>query len=397
MRVPLSSSSGKAMFATAVALSTVLYVFAAQRHLRAELWGNGVDSASLERAVTLEPANAYFHYKLGRQLLFSDQNATAALPHLQRATELNPGIPWYWLDRAAAHQISGDVEGYRRAVEHAVVADPRTPAVAWEAGNLWLADGDLQRALPFFRTVIENDVLAQKRAFSICWRATHNLDLITRSLVPPTSAAHLALISVLTDEQQTDGAMSVWQHATQMGQTISAHDAYPFVTYLLFAHEPEKAAQVWRDLATFTPELLPRVPAGELAIVNPGFEEDLQSGGLNWWIEPAPGITMQIDTSEFHSGSRSLRIEFPGPEFQLAGLTQYVPVTPGKHYEFSAWVKAQNIESTSGPQFYINDGFDHHQIALGNEYRGSNVWREEKIDFTAGPQTRMVAIRIIRS
>ena len=45
----------------------------------------------------------------------------------------------------------------RAALEHAIQADSMTPDVAWEAANLYLVQGENEKALREFRVVIAND------------------------------------------------------------------------------------------------------------------------------------------------------------------------------------------------------------------------------------------------
>ena len=396
--MPLSIQSllGKTAFAGTLLAGSVAYLYLAQRHFRAEQWGESIHRAGLERAISLEPGTAAHHYKFGRLLLFVEQDPEAAVTHLRRATELNPGIPWYWLDLAAAYRVSGQDSQYREAVEAAIRADAKTPIVAWEAANLWLSDGDTERALPFFRVVVQNDPQSARRALDLCWRATEDVPKLLATVVPPTIDAHLALLDVLTEHQQAEGAMRVWEHAVALKQYISPHDAYPFVNYLILNREPEKAAAVWQALAAYTPGLMPEVRPGETPVVNGGFEEDLQSGGLSWWMEPPEGVEVEIDSSEFHSGTRSLAIAFLGKPVQLPGLMQYLPVKPDQQYELSSFVKTSEVESASGPRWIIQDAADHHNFAAGTEWHGSNVWHEERIPFTTGPTTRMILVLLAR-
>ena len=81
-----------------------------------------------------------------------------AIESLRSAVALNPHDARYWLDLAAAYQVTGDVNGQRSALDQALAAEPTAPNVAWEAANFFLVDGDIDRALREFRVVIENDI-----------------------------------------------------------------------------------------------------------------------------------------------------------------------------------------------------------------------------------------------
>lgn len=394
MRVrPRSHAQLAAIAAAALGLAAA-YLFAIQQEYRAAVWSRSRELAGLRHAVELAPGNAGYRHRLGRMYLFSEQDADQALIQLQRATELNPTVPWYWLDLAAAYRLHGDEDAYRTAVERAADADPRTPMVAWEAGNLWLSEGQTDRALASFRVVVENDPASMRRALDLCWRATQSVPTVLAGAVGKSTEAHLAFIDVLTARDLPEQAMAVWAHVAE--QPVVPRSAYPFVFWLLHHQEPEKAAQVWRDLARHHPGLLPRVPVDELPVVNPGFEEDLQNGGLSWYFEPPAGVTMQIDTDVHHGGARSLQIEFDGSGMQQVGIMQYIPVEPSRRYELIAAARAEDIESASGPQLYVQDAYDHAVLGAGEEWRHSTAWHEEKIPFATGAKTRLIALRVVR-
>src|SRR5437588_11446962 len=63
----------------------------------------------------------------------------------------------------------------------------------------------------------------------------------------------------------------------------------------------------------------------------------------------AVSVQLSVDTSDFHGGNQSLRITFKGPAVPDAGFFQYVPAHPNTEYPFSAYTKAQDIDSASGP------------------------------------------------
>ncbi len=77
-------------------------------------------------------------------------------------------------------------------------------------------------------------------------------------------------------------------------------------------------------------------------ILNPGFEQSSDSSTLpdHWRGDRA---VYRIDTEIFHGGKTSLRYDNGDPErYRLC--VQSVPLTPGKKYRISAWVKTEKIE-----------------------------------------------------
>src|SRR6202007_637023 len=151
--------------------------------------GKRTDAQSLERAAKLEHGNAEPQWKLGRYALYLAQDPTAAIANLKTAIALNPHVAQYWLDLASSYQVAGDVQQQRQALQRALQAEPTDPDVAWQVANFYLVDSDVTRALPLFRTVIENDPTKVNAALQLCWQATKNVDAILHQALPakPTS------------------------------------------------------------------------------------------------------------------------------------------------------------------------------------------------------------------
>jgi hypothetical protein len=120
------------------------------------------------------------------------------------------------------------------------------------------------------------------------------------------------------------------------------------------------------------------------------------NGGFGWRDEPYSQVDVSLDTSQFHSGTRALRLVFSGPAFSESGVFQYVPVKPGVGYRLSAFVKSQDIISASGPRLVVEDFYGHQVLASTEDLLGTTGWREQVADFVAGPETRLIAIKVMR-
>jgi hypothetical protein len=111
------------------------------------------------------------------------------------------------------------------------------------------------------------------------------------------------------------------------------------------------------------------VPDSPAKLVNGGFEEYKGNRFAGFTTQDDPGIKTFVDTSVYHSGKASLRIEnFGQPEPptpasggappDIAGLenpkmagvarvAQEIHVTPNRCYRVSAWVKTEGVEPAS--------------------------------------------------
>ena len=140
MATPLSERQRRQL-AAGLALVALVYLFLIGKEFAASVFASHSDLAKLERAVRLSPGNADYRHRLGTFLAFGPGDPQAAVESYRSAVALNPYDASYWLDLAAADQVTGDLDGQRAALDRALAAEPTAPDVAWRAANYFLVDG----------------------------------------------------------------------------------------------------------------------------------------------------------------------------------------------------------------------------------------------------------------
>ncbi len=360
-------------------------------HLAASL-----DSPKIRRAIHLEPANAEYSELLGRNLALSGASLDEAISDYRTAVHLNPYEARYWLDLAGAYQVAGRLTEQAESVEHAVLADPTTPHVAWEAANFFLVQGDQEKALRYFRVVLANDPEAVDSTLQLCWRATGDVNEILDQGLPPRPDIYLSFLRLLVSKQEVGAAESVWNRLIGLQQPFQTNLAFPYFQLLIAKQEVSAAKTAWQQLAKADGSLQPYLPARENLIVNGGFEENLLNGGFDWWYQSRPHAALAIDTDEFHGGTRSLSVTFDGYSVPEVGLIQFIPVKPNTTYEFSAQSRTEDIESASGPRFAIADAYTSASYVLTDDTLNTSPWRLQQARFKTGPNTGLLWLKIVR-
>ena len=396
MRIELRSPLRKFSFAAASGILVGLYLLLAQRTYLASHLAATPDLSNLNKAIRLEPSNAEYRELLGRNLALSGASLDEAISDYRTAVNLNPYVARYWLDLAGAYQVAGLISEQEQSVEQAVEADPTTPHVAWEAANFFLVQGDRERALRYFRVVLENDPEAVGSALQLCWRATGDANQILDRALPRRPDLYLSFLSLLISKQEVAAAENVWNHLIALKQEFSTGLALPYFRFLIATREVAAAETAWQQLAKVDPSLQPYLPSRENLIINGGFEENLLNGGFDWWYESNPHAALAIDTSEFHSGTRSLSITFDGQSVSEAGISQFIPVKPNSDYEFSAEFRTEELETASGPRFAIADAYSNASYVLTDDVMGTNPWRLQQARFHTGPSTNLLFLKVIR-
>ena len=105
-----------------------------------------------------------------------------------------------------------------------------------------------------------------------------------------------------------------------------------------------------------------------------------------------------FDADVKHSGDRSARLIFDGTKnLSYGGLFQDVLVSPNTHYRFQGFLRTDQISTDSGVRFEIVDPKDPRQLdLLTTNETGTNPWTLEQLDLTTGPNTHVIAIRVVR-
>jgi hypothetical protein len=228
----------------------------------------------------------------------------------------------------------------------------------------------------------------------VVWRATHNVDLLTDRLLPPTAQFRSALVRFLVERNQPSEAGLAWARLIELREPFDVNAGLVYVNYLLQKQAVEQAATAWAEMALAIPEFRAYVPSDDL-VVNGGFEQQMLDGGFDWRLYSRPDTNLSVDTEQFHSGTRSLRIDFNGTPGADTGLVQTVSVKPNTRYRFTGFMRAENLLSSSGPRFLISNEKGE-QYFLSDDLIGSSFWRESQAEFRTGNETKAIAISVVR-
>jgi len=397
---PLGSTTKKALLTVLCLGALSFYVVRVAEIYLAQNLGNSSPSenqiADLERAIRLAPGNAELPHLLGLRLSVSDQNDDRAIANLRQAVSVNPNRGHYWLDLASVYQITGNAGQEKEALQSALDTEPHNPEVAAEAARLFLESGDANRALPLVKQTLEQNPEAARTILPVCWDKTRDVNLILTRAIPANPELQIAFLRTLTDREEPAAAKDVWQFVIAANKPFRPQISLFYFDYLLKEQDVATFSQAWHQLAGLAPELRPYLPNDNL-IVNSSFEQPPLDWGLDWRYEPSDHITAGIDDKVAHSGTRSLSLSYDGDRAYLAGWTQYVPVEANADYDFSAWIKSENITSSSGPRIAILDAFSGANLLLTDDVLDTHPWQELQGSLRVPADTQLLAVKITRA
>jgi tetratricopeptide (TPR) repeat protein len=374
---------------------TTFYLFLVAREYRAAAWSHSTDIAGMRKAVEIQPRNAETQLVLARMEAEALQSPELALERLRRAEQLDPYNAAIHLQLAAAERMSGNSVSELAALQRALAVDPLSQATVWEAANTYLAEGQTAKALEQFRVIIANDPQLRASALNITWRATRDSRTLMR-LLPPDADAHLLLLNLLWHAGDDAGARQTWAKLVALRQAIEPQAAFGYLQDRIERRDVEMARQVWLDLAEIDPAMREYMSHDGNLLSNPGFEYRLLNGGLGWRYWSNSGVELAVDPGIFHTGTHALKLKFNGAP-NGGGIEQYLVVKPNTRYRFSAFVRTDALESASPPRFAIVDAYDARtSYLLTDEWPAGHDWYEQDGEFTTGPASRLLVLRIVR-
>jgi hypothetical protein len=357
--------------------------------------------SNLQIAVRLDPGNADYHLQLGRLYEYSVMNTHPhqAVEQFRLAVRLDPANPQAWLDLSAGLQLQGDMAGATEALERADYLAPNIPAYQWPIGNFYLLQGKTDDAFRHFRVVMRGVDWYDPIIFSMAWKASGNPTQILNELIPHQISEEFRYLDFLAGRRQFDDARAVWNRIIRSSDKFDPHAAANYINDLLFAHHPAQAYQVWTDLIDkglvrgASPE-----PKGNL-ITDSRFERPLLGMGFGWRTDNVQGVYVGRDTSQFHSPSHSVLVQFSGKQnLDYHQFYQFVLLSPNHSYHLEAFLKTDDITTDSGVRIEVRDFYNSQALdQFSRDYRGtSGGWMPVSLDFHTGPKTALVAVGLAR-
>lgn len=389
---------GRWVFPGIVFLIAGVLILEASRVWLADIRAASAAPEDWERAAQLEPGNAGHWTRLGkfRQWDFEHADLARAVRYFERAVEANPSSPFARLDLADAYEMQGDAERAERTFEEAKRLYPISSEVAWKYGNFLLRSGQTEEAYAEIHRALGEDSSLVPLAVSVCWRAGAGPDRIVSEILPARAAGYLDAIHFFVAEGEVEAALRVWAHLVALGEPFELKRSSPLLETLLQQRRTADAKRVWEEaLAAAQGQPDGRVPNS--LVWDGGFEQGFLNFGFGWRVQRVAGARLAIDGSVFHAGARSLRITFDGTanlDFQLP--RQFVVVEAGKRYRLTAVVRLDDVTTDSGVRFRIFDVERPSLQVFTDNLVGTLPWTLQRVDFIAGPETRLVGIAVRR-
>jgi hypothetical protein len=350
---------------------------------------------NLLNAIRLSPPNPEPYYRLGLfyQWDIRHIDLKESAHYLRKAIERNPLEQEYWLQLAKILQRMGENSVSQRALENAIRVFPTGYRGRWMSANLFLQQGDIEKALLHFSYILAHYPNQSSLVYDVLEKAVDDSDFVLERIVPKDPSSFRQYLSYLYGMGDPVPARKAWAKRLSFGYQADRGEALRYIEFLISQGEFNEAFQVWR--VRFQEEGLSPFSESDL-ITNGDFGKDeILGGGFDWKIENVSGTEVSFDPSIAFEGKRSLKIVFTGKEnVDFYHVYQFVPLKSNTEYVLRANMKTQAVTTKSGLKIEVlGAGQSFHSVS--ETLTGDNEWRKLIVSFrTPAPlQGGLVRVR----
>jgi hypothetical protein len=346
-----------------------------------------------DRAIEMSPNDADAHRARAAVLTLS-QSSAASAAEWEQAVALRAADYSLWVDLGLSRDQIGDTSGALIAFDEAVKRAPFYAVPHWQRGNLLLRVGQYDSAFTDLNQAAQSNPELLPSLVDLAWNLSHGDPKIVQQMVRVNSqAAHTAMAKFFASYGKPQEALVEFQ-AGGLSDSATKRD---LINRLLGTGSFAEAYQLWSTANGVTDSEQAR-----RQIFDGGFESALSfdEGGFSWRIPPRlQAATVSLDSSQPHSGAKSLRIEFAGDANPAADLvSQLVLVEPSRRYKVNFASRSQDVVSGGLPIVTVTDaGIDRKRLGQSLPLlKGSSNWKVISFEFTTQPATKAVVLSVQR-
>jgi hypothetical protein len=348
------------------------------------------------RAVQLDSSNPDPFYRLGvfHQWEIHNIDPKKSLRYLGEAIKRNPLEQEYWLSLAKVLQRMGEAEASEKSLQKAVMVFPTSYQGRWTAGNIFLLQGEYEKALPHFSYILAHYPNQSTLVYEIWEKVEKDPDDLLENLVPKDSFSLTQYLSYLYDAGDQEIVKKVWNKRASLGYKADRAETIRHVDFLISHGDFPGAYRIFT--ARLREEKLP-TPSDKNLIINGGFEEEkILGGGFDWRIGTVSGAVISFDRAESFEGKSSLKIFFSGKEnVDFHHVYQYMALKPNQEYLLRAYVKTKAITTKSGIKLEVA-GIGPAFHGTSETLIGDNDWKELNVSFRTPNQSQGGVVRLRR-
>ena len=399
MIVRISTAQSRRLIAgVSIFVALWLAFFSIRTAIAAHEVGLG-DLRGYERAVRLEPRNAFYWYLLGRYFQYNLDafDPGKAIQAYQKSLALEPRSAEALMDLASVYDGEGDSQNAERYFVDAKRAYPASAETRWRYGNFLLREGRIPDAYRELHQAVVADPSFGPEAFSRCWRVNPDAEAIADQVLTPRPEIYVEVVHQLAGQGLLDPALQIWQRLVALHPTLPSWNLFRLSQALITAGRPAEAHQVWLQAGNML--ATPVDPDPPSIVWDGGFESDVTGYGFTWNPKTdQSGYRISFDSQQKHSGKQSLRVIFDGTKnVNMSDACQLLLVEPGKTYQVSGWILTNGITKDEGLRLAISANRSATPSGgITEDVRGTQNWTLVQTHWTSPSDSQLADLCLVR-
>ena len=346
--------------------------------------------------LVLDANDPQLQHRLGQ--VYQEIDPAESVRYLRRATELSRYSRLYWSDLASACQSIGDTQCADRATEHLLKLCPMVPYYHQLAAESYLGKNRLDESLAQFRRLLELDPIYATDTWAALLTVFEPDVIFQKVATSMDSMGQVGYVDFLSAQGDNDAAYRIWSYIAANPGPSPLSSVQPYLERLINLGRIEEAAHVWQDLERRGIVKRSDVEAKDNLVFNSGFEGLPLNAGFDWRTGSTNYLALDFAAPGAYHGAHCLRVDFTvGSNNEYEPVYQIVPVHSNRTYSLEAYVRSQDITSTSGPVLRVSDaqqrGFED---AISETTVGTTEWHPVSLSFSTGPETQSVRLSLWR-
>lgn len=354
------------------------------------LISGNLDAAN--KAIQVAPGDAEAHFAGGALLSLSGKPEQGAI-ELEQAVSLRPAYYGMWSELGLLRDQIGDQAGALKAFDEAVRYAPFYAQPRWNRGNVLLRSGQYEAAFNDLTQAAQSNPKLIANLVDLAWGTSRGDVTLTEELAQINNdKTRIAFARLLVRRGLAPEAIAQLRQVRSIPEAIKLELVDQLVSKKAF-HE---AFEIWSGPLETGKQLTgPAIHEG-------GFEAPLSfgQGGFGWRVPlKLEATSFVLDSSQPHSGSKDLRIEFAGESNpELALVSQLILVEPSRRYKINFASQSHQVV-TGGLPIVIALDTAGAPKRLGQSSalaKDTSSWEFYSFEFTTTPQTSAVTLILTR-
>lgn len=327
--------------------------------------------------------------------VFTTAAIDATAKEFETVIAKSPNDYRWWVELGRAREQAEQIDAAERAFTEAVKLAPNYTYPHWQAGNFYLRRNRGEEAFAELKKTAEFPSVYRDQVFSVAWDYYEKDTARLEAIAGDAPSIKASLAKFYAAKQRPADSLRIWN-------TLPEADKQANILTAKAIAQSFYERKIFRQSLEFVREtgIAPDLRAE--TIQNAGFEQSIGEAENNyfaWTVLPLEKMTVKLDPTQKHEGSRSLRVAFSGySEPVLYHIYQLVTVEPSAKYRLTFWMKTDSLKSGGTPEFEVYNANDEKNIVTSEPFAvGTNDWQPVKLEFTAPLNAEAVGIRLIRT